>query len=454
MDSLLNTTLAAAQRYLGSLDERPVAQNPKREALLEALGGALGEAGLAPEQVIEQLARAADPGLVASSGKRFFGFVVGGTLPAALASDWLVSTWDQNAAFYSSSPAAAVIEDVVSEWLLDLFGLPHGAAVGFVTGCQMANSMSLLAARHALLQRAGWNAARQGLNGAPRVRLLTSAEAHGTIDRALALLGFGTAAIERVACDSQGAMRADALRAALAASDELTLVCAQAGNVNTGAFDPFNEIGPLCREHGAWLHVDGAFGLWAAASPRLRTWTEGIEYADSWATDGHKWLNVPYDSGIVIVRDPAHLLGANDYSGDYLVRTQGEREGYAFTPESSRRARAIPIYAALRQLGRSGLAQLVERDCVLAQRAAQRLAAGGATILNDVVLNQVLFTFPARTDLDPLIAAIQADGTCWLGGTVWRGQRALRIAVSGWQTTQDDIDRSVAVILECAARTA
>lgn len=457
---LLTRTAALAAAYLASLDERFVGPRPDPAQLRDALGAALPETGADPVAILDDLARTADPGLVATAGGRYFGFVVGATLPSALAADWLSSAWDQNAGFHALSPAAAAIEEVVARWLLDLLGLSPDAAVGFVTGGQMANVTGLAAARHRVLERVGWDVASRGLNGAPRVRVIASAEAHGTIDRSLALLGFGADCAERVACDDNGAMRAEAFAALLAADDDVerpTIVCAQAGNVDTGAFDPLAEIAPLCNARDAWLHVDGAFGLWASASPESRHLTAGAELADSLGVDGHKWLNVPYDSGIVIVRDHDALMSAMNYRGAYLVRGEGARDGSAYVPESSRRARATPMYAALRELGRDGVAQLVNRCCAHARRMAELLRAGGMRVLNDVVLNQVLVVpeTPAGRDaaefVDAFIARVQADGTCWAGRTVWQGRVAMRISVSSWRTTGDDIERSAEAMLRCLA---
>jgi glutamate/tyrosine decarboxylase-like PLP-dependent enzyme len=409
--------------------------------------------------VVVDLARAADPGLVASAGPRYFGFVIGGSLPAALAADWLVSAWDQDAGLYVLGPAAAVVEEVAAEWLRELFGLPRTASVGFVTGCQMANFTGLLAGRHAVLARVGWDVEDRGLTGAPAVHVVVGAQAHVTIFAALRMLGLGSGTVRRVAADDQGRMRPDALRDTLRSCDGPTIVCAQAGEVNTGAFDPLAEIGEVCRAHGAWLHVDGAFGLWAAADPARRHLLRGVELAHSWATDAHKWLNVPYDSGIAIVSDPAAHTAALTKRADYIVRLGGDtRDPSDYVPESSRRARGFAIYAALKSLGRRGVADLVERSCSLAARMAGRLRASGvADVLNSVELNQVLVRFraPAGRDGDAhtraVIERVQQDGTCWLGGTTWHGRAAMRISVSGWCTTDADADRSVDAIMRAAA---
>ena len=464
ISDLLRRTCDHASAYLAQADRGPVAHTVDSRALRGALAYDLTDGGVPASDVIDALVDAAGPGLVASTGGRFFGFVVGGSVPAALAADWLVSTWDQNVGFHVLSPTAALIESITAEWLLDLLGLPPDAAVGWVTGCQGANTMGLAAARYAVLQRVGWDVAADGLIGAPPLRVLAGEEAHGTIDRALNLLGVGTRRIERIAVDGQGRLCPESLEQRLAEDPSRpTIVCAQVGNVNTGACDPMEAISNACRAAGAWLHVDGAFGLWAAASPAHAHLVRGVEHADSWATDAHKWLNVPYDCGVTIVRDRAALQAATTYAGAYLVRSDGEHEPCAHTPESSRRARAVPVYAALRALGRQGVADLIERSCTHARAAADQLRARGAIILNDVVLNQVLVTFPpsagipGRDDprhaarIDRIITAIQQDGTCWLGGTTWHGERAIRISVCNWQTTETDLTRSVDAILRAAA---
>ena len=431
-------------------------------ALRTALGGPMPDAPSDPEGVIEALARDAEPGIVGSAGPRFFGFVVGGGVPAALAADWLTSAWDQNAGLYALSPAASVVEEVAASWLVELFGFPQGSSVGFVTGATMANFTAIGAARHAVLERAGWNVEDDGLIGAPPVAVVVGDEAHVTIFASLQMIGLGRARVHRVAADEQGRMLPDALRETLAGIDGPTIVCAQAGNVNTGAFDPMTPIVEAVREQpNAWLHVDGAFGLWAAAVPALRDRVAGLAGADSWTTDAHKWLNVPYDSGIVICRDAAAHHAAMTLGASYYVETAGgERDPYNWVPESSRRARGFAIYAALRSLGTAGLADMIDGCCAIARRMADRLrAAEGVEILNDVVLNQVLVRFSppgggdaAATDdyTRKVIAAVQADGTCWLGGTTWHGRAAMRISVSNWSTTEADADLSVEAILRCA----
>ena len=444
MTDHLDAAHELASAGLATLRERPVRASGDPAGLRRELPAEGGD----PAAVVRELAAAAEPGLVASPGPRYFGFVTGGALPAALAADWLTSAWDQNSALHTMSPAAAAAEETVGRWVLELLGLPAGAGFGVVTGAQMANATALAAARHAVLRDAGWDVEARGLAGAPAVRVIAHEETHSTAFNALRLLGFGRDTTIRLPADEQGRMDVRALRDAL--GDEPAIVCAQAGNVNSGAFDDFTAIVALCREHGAaWCHVDGAFGLWAAASPGRAALCAGVDGADSWALDAHKWLNVPYDGALAIVRDPAPLNAAMALTGAYLtVAGEAERNGADWAPEASRRARAFPMWAALRSLGRDGVADLVERDCRLAARIAERLGgAPGIEILADVVLNQALVRFgddDAATDA--VIARVQADGTCWLGGTRWKGDAAMRVSVSGWQTTEDDADRSADAI--------
>ncbi|MGZ6779278.1 MAG: pyridoxal phosphate-dependent decarboxylase family protein, partial [Mycobacterium sp.] len=444
----LSAATRHAEEFLAGLDERPVAARTDAAGVRGSLGGPLPETGDDPASVIDALVAGAEPGLVATAGPRHFGFVVGGALPAALAADWLVSAWDQCAAFHSLSPAAAAIEEITAAWTLDLLGLPAAAGLGFVTGGQGANTTCLAAARHAVLERAGWNVEDDGLIGAPPVRILCGEQAHATIYTALRQLGLGANTAVRIAVDDQGRMLPGALRAGLSTSAGPTIVCAQAGNVATGAFDAFHDLAEASADHGAWLHVDGAFGLWAAAVPSLRHLTAGIEHADSWAVDAHKWLNVPYDAAMAIVADPAPLVAAMSLAGPYLVADPGQRDNTNYVPESSRRARVVPVYAALRSLGRTGVAELVDRNCAQARRMAERLSEiPGAQIVNDVVLNQVLVRVPGGDEANrAVVAAVQRDGTCWLGGTTWNGRYVLRVSVSNWATTDEDIDRSADAI--------
>ncbi len=396
--------------------------------------------------------------MVATGSGRYFGFVIGGALPAALAADWLTSTWDQNAGLVVGGPSAAVVEEVCLAWLRELLRLPTGVSAGFVTGCQMAHVTALAAARHHQLERAGWELARGGLQGAPRMRVLVGAERHVTVDRAFRFLGLGSDQVEVVAADEQGRMRPDELRDALAGATGPIIVCAQAGNVNTGSFDPLDEIADVVEATGAWLHVDGAFGLWAAASPSLRHLVSGSKRADSWATDAHKWLNVPYDSGIAFCAHPDAHRAAMSVRAAYLEQADPDaaRDQLDWNPEFSRRARGFPIYAAIRSLGRSGIAAMVEGSCERAQQLAAILgAADGVEILNEVVLNQVLVRFGDDDEATrDAVRRVQEDGTCWLSGTTWQGRAAMRISVSNWQTSAEDVERSAAAILEAAAAVA
>jgi glutamate/tyrosine decarboxylase-like PLP-dependent enzyme len=459
-DAALERAAGIAREFVASLPDRPVPPTVPLDELRRRFGGPLPEAGQDPIDVVEALASNVEGALVASAGPRYYGFVIGGGVPAALAADWLTSAWDQNAGLYVIGPAAAVAEETAGAWLAELFGLPAGVSVGFTTGATMASFTGIAAARHALLARSGWDIERHGLFRAPEIPVVVSDESHVTIFAALQMLGMGRDRVTRVATDDQGRMRADALREALAAIDRPALVCAQAGNVNTGGFDPLPAIVEAVRGNGGWLHVDGAFGLWAAADPARRHLVEGVGDADSWTTDAHKWLNVPYDSGLSFTADPAAHHAAMTLGAAYYVETTGgERDPYNWVPESSRRARGFAVWAALRQLGRSGLAEMIGRTSDDARRFAAGLdGAPGTRVLNDVVLNQVLVRFDdpsgdvevgdARTDA--VIAAIQQDGTLWLGGTRWHGLRAMRISVSGWATSEADVDASLAVIRRVA----
>jgi glutamate/tyrosine decarboxylase-like PLP-dependent enzyme len=460
-ENLMRRTADLALEYLDSLDDRPVAARAGRDRLQADLGGPLPEDGVEALQVIEDLAAAADPGLIASAGPRYFGFVIGGSLPAALAADWLTSAWDQNAGMFACGPAASVVEEVVGSWLIDLLRLPEGTSFGLTTGCQMAHFSCLAAARHAVLERAGWEVEEKGLFGAPEIDVVVGAEAHATIQTALQFLGLGRSRVITVDADEQGRMRLDMLARALPTGTGPLIVCLQAGNVNTGAFDPLAAAIELVRTRRpeAWVHIDGAFGLWAAASPELRHLIAGYEDADSWAGDGHKWLNVPYDCGYAFVRDPAaHAAALSPQSASYLVYGTAERDEFRWVPEFSRRARGFATYAALRSLGRSGVAELIDRCCGLTARMAKGLreAGEGIEVLNEVVLDQVLvrFTGPDGVDADAytreVIQRVQDDGTCWLSGTTWHGMAAMRISIVNWSTTEDDADRSLAAILRAA----
>jgi glutamate/tyrosine decarboxylase-like PLP-dependent enzyme len=464
LPDLLRRTAELSIEYLASLPDRPVGVGSDVAELREALVSGLPDRGEDPRAVIEHLAEIGGRAAVATAGPRYFGFVIGGALPSAVAADWLTSTWDQNAGLYVAGPAASVVEEAVGTWLVDLFGLPSGTSYGLVTGCQMAHFTCLAAARQAVLERAGWDVTANGLFGAPEVEVVVGAEAHSTLHTALQYLGMGRDRVRTVPTDDQGRLRTDALRETLRAiaADAPLIVCLQAGNVNTGSFDPIREAIVQLRERvGAWVHVDGAFGLWAAASPELAHLVDGIGLADSWATDAHKWLNVPYDSGLAFVQDAAsHARAMAPPHAAYLqYGPEQERDEVSWVPEFSRRARGFTVYAALRTLGRSGVRGIVERCCEIARRMAERLAAAeGVEILNDVVLNQVLVRFIPSDGGDAdaftreVIRRVQEDGTLWLSGTTWHGMTAMRISVSNWSTTEADADLSVDAILRCAAR--
>ena len=458
---LLGRTSELANQFLDGLGDRPVSCTVDFDKLLaEMEENGLPFDGSNSIQIVEQLSELAARAIVATAGPRYFGFVVGGSLPVAMAADWLTAAWDQNAAFYAHSPLAAAAEQIAGNWLIELFGLSKGASVGFVTGGTMANFTALAAARHALFRELGWDVEQQGLFGAPSITVVTSDESHVSIFASLQMLGLGSGQVVRVPTDDQGRMRSDQLQSILAGIQTPVLVCAQAGNVNTGSFDPIPEIAACLRERSSWLHVDGAFGLWAAASPAHRSFARGIELADSVSVDCHKWLNVPYDSGLVIVRDAAaHQAAMTLNAAYYVTARRAERDNCNWVPEASRRARGFTVYAALRFLGRKGIAELVDRFCELAQRMANRLSkAPAVTILNDIVLNQVLVRFsdPSGNDDDEFTATVirrvQEDGTCWLGGTTWHGMHAMRISISNWSTTEKDIDISAKAILRCASQ--
>jgi glutamate/tyrosine decarboxylase-like PLP-dependent enzyme len=441
--------------YREGLASARVTAASNREETTAALDQTLPDEPTALPDVIEELVAGAEPGLTALAGPRYFGFVIGGTLDAALVADVLAVGWDQNAFNATMAPAALAFEDVAGQWLKELLGIPAEASVGFTTGAQGANTVGLAAGRWRVLQDRGWDLSRDGLHGAPRIRVLAGAERHATIDRALRLLGLGEAAIEAVRADGNGAMEADALELALGAGEETpTIVCAQAGNVNTGACDDLQRIGTAARAAGARLHVDGAFGLWAAASTATAPLVEGLELAYSWACDGHKWLNVPYDSGYAFCADLEAHVSAMAYAAAYLT---GQDEGRTFgggdfVLDSSRRARGFATWAALRALGRSGVADVVERCCRLARLFAAGLdALDDAEVVNDVVLNQVLVRVGDEGLTNRVERLVQEEGVCWLGATTWRGERLLRISVSNWSTTEADVDASIAAIARARA---
>ena len=452
LSRLLTDAAATAAAYRASLGERPVAPQVDLDALRTALGGPLPTRPSPAEDVVRDLVAAAEPGLMGTAGPRFFGFVIGGSLPSAAAADMLSVGWDQCAFNPALAPAAVAAEEAAGRWLKDLLDLPPQASVGFVAGAQEANTVALATARHQVLADVGWDVEEQGLQGAPPVRVVAGVERHATIDRSVRLLGFGTAAIEPVAADANGAIDLGDLARVLARGDHLaTVVCLQAGNVNTGACDDLGAAVAISQRHGAWVHVDGAFGLWAAASPSTRHLVDGIELADSWGCDGHKWLNVPYDSGFVFCAHPQAHGAAVSYTAPYLTGSGTSYTASDFTLSSSRRARGFAVWAALRELGRDGVADLVDRSCRLTRRFADGLRAGGAEVVNDVVLNQVLVSWGDDARTDRIVAAVQADGTCWLGATTWRGRRLMRVSVSNWSTTEEDVDRSVEAVLRVAA---
>ena len=445
MKELLVEAASRATHYLEHLHDRPVQPQPGAVAGLEALGGALPDSPVDASKILELLDEVGSPATLASAGGRYFGFVIGGALPAALAANWLAGAWDQNAALQVMSPVAARLEEIVLEWILDLLKLPPQSGAGFVTGTTMANFAGLAAARTTLLSRVGWNVEEDGLFGAPPIQVVVGDEVHASLLKALSMLGLGRTRVIRVPVDAQGRM----LPGRLPKLDKLTFVCTQAGNVNTGSFDPIGEVCERAREAGSWVHVDGAFGLWAAVSPTLSPLLAGVANADSWAIDCHKWLNVPYDSAAVVVRQPEHLRAAMSITAAYLSAGD-QREPSQYVPELSRRARGIELWAAMRSLGRSGLREMVERNCRQARLFAERLQRAGHAVLNDVVLNQVLVSFGSDQETRRVIDALQKEGTCWCGGTHFQGTAAMRISVSGWATTDDDVERSVEAILRVA----
>ncbi len=446
MRPLLEATAARALNYLESLEHRGVA--PSREAIanLKLFDEPLPEHPTEPEKVIQMLDNHGSPATMGIAGPRFYGFVIGGSLPVALAANWLASAWDQNSGLYNITPATAHLEQVALRWLLDLLKLPRESGGAFVTGATVANFTALAAARHAVLATAGWNVEADGLFGAPPISVVIGEEAHPTLIKSLGLLGLGRKRVVKVPVDNQGRMRAEKLPALWGPA----IVCTQVGNVNTGSCDPVKEICTRAHDAGAWIHVDGAFGLWASAAPSRSFFTVGIEQADSWATDAHKWLNVPYDCGIAFVRDTDALRAAMAITAEYLPTVTEHRNPSDYTPELSRRARGVDVWAALRSLGRSGVADLIERTCRHARRFAEGLTAAGYRVLNDVVLNQVLVSFGDAEKTHRVIARIQDDGTCWCGGTVWQGQTAMRISVSSWATTEADVERSLEAMVRAA----
>jgi glutamate/tyrosine decarboxylase-like PLP-dependent enzyme len=446
MDAL---SLAAerAQRYVREIGTRRVAPAGQQIRDLDKFHEALPDSPSDPQSVVAMLDEFGSPATVATTGGRYFGFVNGGVLPASMASNWLASAWDQNAGLRVMSPVGVELEDVVLGWVCEALNLPADCTGGLVTGATTANFTALAAARYALLKKAGWDVTEDGMFGAPPVEVIVGREVHATVLKALSLAGFGKRRVTVVESDGQGRMRAEKLPKLSARS----LVCIQAGSVNTGAFDPATEICARAREQGAWVHVDGAFGLWARVSPRYKHLTDGLELADSWATDAHKWPNVNYDSGIVLVRDGASLRAAMMLSAAYLAPGM-RREPMHHTPESSRRARGVELWAALKSLGRSGLCELIERTCLLAKRFESGLRAAGFEILNEVVINQVLVSFGDAATTREVIHRIQEDGTCWCGVTEWQGKAAMRISVSSWATTEEDVDCSLGAMVRIARK--
>jgi glutamate/tyrosine decarboxylase-like PLP-dependent enzyme len=446
MSNLLDDAAKRASRYLESLGTRAVAPGKEALAALARFDQAFPEHTSTAEAVLAELDEIGSPATMASAGGRFFGFVTGGALPATVAANWLATTWDQNAGLVVTSPTNAALENISLRWVKDIFRLPAKSAGGFVTCATAANFSALAAARHALLARAGWDVELRGLFGAPPLTVVVGDEVHASLQKALSLVGFGRDRVVRVPVDAQGRMRFDEFPDV----DDCTIVCVQAGNVNSGAFDPIPEICERAHSHGAWVHVDGAFGMWAAAAPARVRLVRGVEDADSWATDAHKWLNVPYDSGLVFTRNADALRRAMSVGGAYLAQDE-DRVPYQYTPDFSRRGRGIEVWAALRQLGRLGLADLIERTCRYAGQFAEGLRAAGHRVLNDVVLNQVLVSFGSAERTREVIDRVQRDGTCWCGGTVWQGHTAMRISVSSWATTETDVQRSLAAILRVAS---
>jgi len=445
MKDLINFVANRAIAYQQSLDDRKVAPPSETVARLSEFNVPLQSAPIDAAEVIAQLDEIGSPATVATTGGRYFGFVIGGSLPAAQAANWFVDLWDQNATLERMSPVSVMLEEIALDWLLDIFGLPSDCGGAFVTGCCMANLTGLAAARHRILARAGWDVEADGLFGAPPITVVVSAEAHPTLHKSLGLLGLGRKRVITVPTDSQGRMPVDAIPPL----SQNTIVCIQAGNVNTGSYDPADKICEIAHKAGAWVHVDGAFGLWAVAAPERAYLMSGFNQADSLATDGHKWLNVPYDCGLAFVRDRDALRASMSITAAYIQQIY-RREPADYTPEASRRARGVVVWAALRSLGREGLADLVERTCRHAKRFAEGLSAAGFQILNDVVLNQVLVSFGDAEKTRRVITAIQVDGTCWCGETVWQGHTAMRISVSSWATTENDVERSLAAMIRIA----
>jgi glutamate/tyrosine decarboxylase-like PLP-dependent enzyme len=450
-DSLKTLLDDAARRgiaYRQSCGDRAVAPSADAVAAVQRLVEPLGEEGLSGAEVLALLDEIGSPATMAMAGPRFFGFVIGGSLPVTVATNWLSTAWDQNVVMHEVTPATATIEKVAIDWMVDLFGFPAATGAGFVTGATVANFTALAAARHRVFEDVGWNVEADGLIGAPPITLIVSDEAHPTLFKSLGMLGLGRDRVVRVPTDAQGRM----MSLELPDIDGPTIVCTQAGNINTGAFDPIADICAAVKPHGAWVHVDGAFGLWAEASAAHRSLTAGMQQADSWATDAHKWLNVPYDGGIAFVRNAADLAASMAITADYLMTDTEHRNPSDYTPELSRRGRGVDVWAALLSLGRKGVEELVDRCCRHARRFAEGFSEAGFDVLNDVVLNQVLVAFGDDANTRRVIDAIQAEGTCWCGVTVWQGRTAMRISVSSWATTSEDVERSLRAMIDVARR--
>ena len=446
IESLLQSAANRSIRYLSNLGNRPVAPDPKATESLQQLDEPLPASSTDPERVLEILDSRCTPATMAMAGPRFFGFVIGGSLPVTVAANWLAGAWDQNTGLYAVTPGTAHLEQVALRWLLELFGLPSESGGAFVTGATVANFTALAAARHDVYMKAGWDIEGNGLIGAPPVSILIGEEAHPSVFKSLGLLGFGRNRVMKIPVDRQGRMRTDALPKISGP----TIVCLQAGNVNTGAFDPIEEISAIAHHAGAWVHVDGAFGLWAVAAPSRAYLAKGLASADSWATDAHKWLNVPYDCGLAFVANRDALRGAMSITAAYLPTETTQRNPSDYVPELSRRARGVEIWAALKSLGRSGVADLIERTCAHARKFGKVLTDAGFEVLNDIVLNQVLVSFGVPEVTQKVIAEIQREGTCWAGPTVWQNRSAMRISVSSWATTDEDVDKSLETIIRCA----
>ena len=445
---LLEYSFSKSIEYLDSINSRRVSPSQDELLELEKLNNPFPENPTEPESVIKLLSEVGSKTTIANTGGRYFGFIIGGSHPVSLAANWLAGSWDQNSGLIVTSPFNAKIEEITSDWLKEILPVAKDSVVGFVTGDTVANFCGLAAARHSILKKQGWNVEANGLFGAPPIKVVIGEQAHGSLLKTLSLVGFGSKRVIIVPADEQGRMLADKLPQDI---DERTIVCIQSGSVNTGSFDPADKIIPLCKKKDAWVHVDAAFGLWAGASPKKSYLTKGVELADSWATDAHKWLNVPYDSGIVFVKNPDDLRSAMSMEAAYLDQS-GRRIPYHYTPELSKKARAIEIWATLRSLGKKGIAELIDRTCSHAEKFAEGLTNAGYKILNDVVVNQVLVSFGNSEKTDKIISELQKDGTCWVGGTKWNGESAMRISVSSWATTDDDVERSIEAMIRIAKK--